>query len=93
MATRLRERQDLERRETLAQTIVLDVVRLMLRSGATHLDAAATCTAAADELLRIADRHAAAAVEEGESYTEVGSALNMTRQAATKRYRHLQAVE
>lgn len=93
MTTRVtRQQRDDERRETLAQVAVLDVVRHLLRSGASHVDAAATLTALSQEAQRLADRHAEQAVEEGETYAEVARALDMSRQAATKRYRHLRAV-
>lgn len=93
MTTRVTAAQrDAERRETLAQAAVLEVTRHLLRSGASHLDAAAAWTALAQEAQRLADRRAAHAIEEGDSYADVARALDMSRQAATKRYRHLRAV-
>jgi hypothetical protein len=92
MSTRLRDRQDDERRDTLAQMIVLDASRRLRGSGCSHLDAVNARVQAAHELLRQADRDASFAVEEGESLSEVGRALEMSRQAASKRYAHLKAV-
>lgn len=92
MSTRLRDVQDRERRDTLGQMMVLDARRTLRRSGATHLDAVAAMVQAANELLRLADRDAAHAVEDGESFAAVAEALDMSRQAATKRYRHLKVV-
>lgn len=92
MTTRLRDTQDAERRETLAQMIVLDAIRSLTRAGATHADGVAARVAAAEELLRQADDGARRAVEEGESLSEVARLLGISRQAAAKRYRHLQAV-
>lgn len=93
MTTRLRDRQDDERRETLGQMIALDAARMLIRSGCSNLDAVAALTTAADELATMADRRAANAVAEGESYAQVARALDMSRQAATKRYRHLRVVQ
>lgn len=93
MSTKVtRQQRDDERRETLAQVAVLDVVRHLLRSGASHVDACATLVALAQEAERLADRHAHDAIAEGESYAEVARALDVSRQAATKRYRHLRVV-
>lgn len=92
MTTRLRDRQDEERRETIGQMMVLDAVRTLTRSGCSHLDSVNALVRAAAELQDLADRRAAHAVEEGESFAEVARALDMSRQAATKRYRHLRAV-
>lgn len=92
MTTELTRRHDHERRETLWQIATLDVVRHLTRAGASHLDAAATWAALADEAARRAEQRAGFAVEDGASYAEVGRALGMSRQAAAKRYRHLHAV-
>lgn len=91
-ATGLRVRQDAERRETLAQMIVLDATRRLLGSGCSQADGVAARVLAAEELLRQADAGAARAVEEGESLSEVARLLGVSRQAAAKRYRHLRAV-
>ena len=93
MSTGLRDRQDDERRATIAQMIVLDATRHIIRSGCSHLDAVNARVQAAQELLRQADDSAAHAVEEGESFAAVARALDMSRQAASKRYRHLKVVE
>jgi hypothetical protein len=92
MSKRLRDIQDQERRETIAQMVVLDAHRAIRRSGCSHLDAVNARVQAAQELLRLADRDAAFAIQEGESYSEVARALEISRQAASKRYRHLHAV-
>lgn len=92
MSTRLRARQDDERRGTLAGIAELDVTRQLLRAGASHLDAAAVWSAVATMAARNADRHATAAVAEGETFADVARALDVSRQAATKKYRHLRAV-
>lgn len=84
--------RDTERRSTLAQIAELDITRHLLRSGASHLDAATVWTALAEIALRHADQRAAAAVDDGESYADVARALDISRQAATKRYRHLRSV-
>jgi hypothetical protein len=65
---------------------VLEVLRLLIRSGADHLDAAATWAAVAAEASRRAHQHGAHAIAEGDSYAEVARALGISRQAATKRY-------
>lgn len=80
-----------ERRETLWQIAVLDVLRLLVRSGADHLDAAATWSAVAREASRRANERAAFAIAEGDSYAEVARALGISRQAAAKRYRSISA--
>ncbi|WP_370327141.1 hypothetical protein [Euzebya sp.] len=76
-----------ERRDTLWQTAVLDVLRLLVRSGADHLDASATWSAVAAEASRRANERAALAIADGDSYAEVARALGISRQAAAKRYR------
>lgn len=92
MTGSLTARQTSERRQTLAQMIVLDATRSLLRAGATHADAVAARVMAAEELLRQADRHAAAAIEDGESYAEVARLLGISRQSARERYSHLKVV-
>ena len=82
--TRLRAR---ERRDTLWQMAVRDVRRLLIRSGADHLDATATWASVAAEASRRAHQHGAYAIAEGDSYAEVARALGISRQAAAKRYR------
>jgi hypothetical protein len=86
VTTQMTARRREERRESLWQIALLDVVRHLIRSGAGHLDAAATWSALASEAARRADQHGAFAVEEGESYAEVGRALGISRQAVAKRY-------
>ena len=81
--TRLRAE---ERRGTLWQIAVLHVRRLLVRSGADHLDSAATWASVAAEASRRAHQHAAFAIAEGDSYAEVARALGISRQAAAKRY-------
>jgi hypothetical protein len=76
-----------ERRGTLWQIAVLDVRRLLIRSGADHLDSAATWAYVAAEASHRAHQHGAHAIAEGDSYAEVARALGISRQAATKRYR------
>jgi hypothetical protein len=76
-----------ERRDTLWQLAVLAVLRLLIRSGADHLDAAATWASVATEASRRAHQHGAHAISEGDSYAEVARALGVSRQAAAKRYR------
>lgn len=89
MTTKLTQLRASERRGTLWQIAVLDVVRLLVRSGADHLDAAATWSALAAEASRRASQHSAFAIAEGDSYAEVARALGISRQAAAKRYRAL----
>lgn len=80
-----------ERRETLWQIAVLEVLRLLVRSGANDLDAAATWSAVAEEASRRAHHRAALAIADGESYAEVSRALGISRQAAAKRYHSISA--
>ncbi|HVM00510.1 MAG TPA: helix-turn-helix domain-containing protein [Egibacteraceae bacterium] len=86
MTTNLTQLRAHERRETLWQIAVLDILRLLVRSGTDHLDAAATWSAVAAEASRRAAKHAAYAIAEGDSYAEVARALGISRQAAAKRY-------
>lgn len=86
MTTKLTQLRVTERRGTLWQIAVLDVARLLIRSGTDHLDAAATWSALAAEASRRASEHAGFAVAEGDSYAKVARALGISRQAATKRY-------
>lgn len=86
MTTDLTNLRVSERRETLWQIAVLDVLRLLVRSGVDHLDAAATWSAVAKEASRRARKHAAYAIAEGDSYAEVARALGISRQAVAKRY-------
>lgn len=88
MTTNLTQLRMSERRETLWQIAVLDVLRLLVRSGVDHLDAAATWSAVAKEASHRAHKHAAYAIAEGDSYAEVARALGISRQAATKRYKN-----
>ena len=92
MTTQLSRRQADERRATLAQMVELDATRLLLRAGATHLESFAALTDAIEGLQRVAERHAAAAVGEGESYADVARAGKLSRQGARKRYGHLHEV-
>lgn len=87
MTTKLTQLRVSERRDTLWQIALLEVVRLLIRSGADHLDAAATWASLAEEASRRAHQHGAYAIAEGDSYAEVARALGISRQAATKRYR------
>lgn len=88
----LRRRQETERREGLAQLIELDAHR-RCRSHA-HITAVGAITDAMEGLERARDRHAAAALAEGESYAEVARAARLTRQGARKRYgSHLELVD
>ena len=89
MTTKLTQLRVGERRDTLWQIAVLDVLRLLVRSGADHLDAAATWASVAAEASRRAHQHGGYAIEEGNSYAEVARALGISRQAAAKRYRRL----
>ncbi len=89
MTTKLTQLRVSERRETLWQIGVLDVVRLLIRSGADHLDAAATWASLAAEASLRAEQHGAFAIAEGESYAEVARALGISRQAVAKRHRTL----
>jgi hypothetical protein len=91
--TRLSQLRAAERRGTLWQIAALDVARLLIRSGADHLDAAATWASLAAEASRQADKHAALAIAEGESYAEVSRALGISRQATAKRYRRASSAE
>lgn len=86
MTTKLTQLRVTERRGTLWQIAVLDAVRLLIRSGTDHLDAAATWSALAAEAARRANEHAGFAIAEGDSYAEVARALGISRQAAAKRY-------
>ena len=86
----LRDRQESESREALAQLIELDATRRCVTH--THLRTVAALTVAIEGLERMRDRHAAAAVAEGESYAEVARAANISRQGARKRYGHLEVV-
>jgi hypothetical protein len=92
MATRLRQTQQDERIDTLWQVAELDVTRHLLRSGATQLEKAACWAALADAAQRRADQHGGFALAEGESQSAVAGALGMSRQAVSKRYRHLRSV-
>ena len=92
MTTKLTELRVRERRDTLWQIAVLDVLRLLIRSGADHLDAAATWASVAAEASRRADQHCAFAIVEGDSYAEVARALGISRQAVAKRYSNLSGV-
>lgn len=92
MTGTLSQRQTAERRDTLGQMMDLDTTRLLLRSGASRLDAAAARVQHAQEQMRIAERDVAAAIEEGESYAEAARVLGMTRQSVRERYSHLRAV-
>lgn len=85
-----RERQEAERREALAQLIELDVHRRCVSH--THLTAAGAIADAIEGLERARDRHAAAALAEGESYASVARATHLSRQGARKRYGHLEVV-
>lgn len=89
MTTMLTDLRVSERRDTLWQIAVLHVLRLLIRSGADHLDAAATWASVAGEASRRAYQHGAYAIAEGESYAEVARALGISRQAAAKRYKHI----
>jgi len=86
MTTKLTHLRVSERRGTLWQIAVLDVVRLLIRSGADHLDAAATWSLLAAEATRRAHEQGGFAIAEGDSYAEVARALGVSRQAAAKRY-------
>jgi|FLYM01.1.fsa_nt_gi 2C-methyl-D-erythritol 2,4-cyclodiphosphate synthase len=88
--TELRRRQESERRDALAQLIELDAHRRCVAHS--HIDAVYALTDAIDGLTRARDRHAAAALEEGESYAEVARGSRLTRQGARKRYGHLEVV-
>lgn len=92
MSTRLRDRQQTERIDTLWQMAELDVIRHLTRSGATHLEKAACWAALAEAAQERADREGGFALTDGESRTAVAEALRMTRQAVSKRYRHLEVV-
>ncbi|CAN5314690.1 hypothetical protein BH20ACT8_BH20ACT8_08860 [soil metagenome] len=87
MTTKLTQLRVSERRGTLWQIALLDVVRLLIRSGADQLDAAATWSSLASEASCRAEQHAAFAIAEGESYAEVARALGISRQAVAKRHR------
>lgn len=88
MTTKLTQLRAGERRDTLWQIAVRDVRRLLIRSGADHIDSAATWASVADEASRRAHQHGAYAIAEGDSYAEVARALGISRQAASRRYRH-----
>lgn len=90
MTTKLTQLRVSERRDTLWQITLLQVVRLLIRSGADHLDATATWASLADESSRRAHQHGAYAIAEGDSYAEVARALGISRQAAAKRYRFIE---
>lgn len=92
MTVSLSQRQTEERRETIGQMMALDATRTVLRSGCSRLDAAAARVIAAQELLRVAERDVAAAIEEGESYAEAARVMGISRQSARERYSHLRAV-
>lgn len=92
MTTKLTGIRDRERRSTLWQIAIVDTVRHLTRAGASQLDCASTWAQIAVEAAERADRHARFAVEEGETFAEVARAIGVTRQAASKRYRHLDAV-
>lgn len=91
MTIKLTQQRDSERRGTLWQIAVLDIRRLLIRSGADHLDSAATWASVAAEASRRAHQHGAYAIDEGDSYAEVARALGISRQAVTKRYRRASA--
>lgn len=86
----LRDRQADERREGLAQLVELDAAR-RCRAQA-NIDVVYALTDAIEGLTRIRDRHAAAALDEGESFAEVARGTRLTRQGARKRYGHLEVV-
>lgn len=90
MASELRRRQEAERRASLAQLVELDAVRRCV--GHAHIDAVYALSDAIEGLTRARDRHAAAALDEGESYAEVARGAGITREGARKRYGHLEAV-
>lgn len=85
-----RRRQEAECREALAQLIELDTHRRCVSHS--HLTAAGAIADAIEGLERVRDRHAAAAIAEGESYAEVARATHLSRQGARKRYGHLEVV-
>lgn len=87
MTTKLTQQRVDDRRGTLWQIAVLDVRRLLIRSGTDQLDSAATWASIAVEASRRADQHGAYAIEEGASYAEVARALGISRQAVAKRHR------
>lgn len=62
------------------------VLRLLIRAGADHLNAAATWASVATEASRRAHQHTTFAIAEGDSCAEVARALGISRQAAGKRY-------
>ena len=75
-----------ERVATLAGIAELDVVRHLLRAGATPLERTEVWAALARAAAVNADRAAVTAVEEGASFARVGRALGLSRQATRRRY-------
>jgi hypothetical protein len=92
MGNELRETQERERMQTLAEVARLDLARHLIRSGTTHLERAAVRAYIRDLIQDDIDRDAQLAVEEGESYAAVARAVGMSRHGARKRYGHLEVV-
>lgn len=93
MGTELRRRQQqAERVETLTEVARLDLARHLIRAGATPLERAAVRATLVAALQEDLERDTAAAVADGESFATVARAVGISRQAVSKRYRHLESV-